>query len=309
MILAETGIDLQALFGAATPWIAGSVVLFLAVLIGIGFIQGRPLSILSLTVGARPKRHRRESARAAAAVQPVGDRREYDVANAGAFYQEIALHYDLRNSGNLVSTHLATVKRLQALRVESPSLSVLDLGGGTGQLIAIHFFNDPAVTWTYVDFCPNMAALFRQNLTDTALGQHAEILVEDLTQAPNHLEPASYDVILLSFVLSSMPYLPSFPAIARLLKPGGSLIITDINPGYTRDKPFYEVVVDAALVALQTTPVDPFEVIRRAQSAGLRPTELTPIGGGSTYYSFITVFTPITARPVPGHGDNVVIRA
>ena len=66
--------------------------------------------------------------------------REFATNEAKEFYQKIAPYYDLRNSGNLVSTHLSTVARLQAIRDQHSSLRVLDLGGGTGKLIAIHFF-------------------------------------------------------------------------------------------------------------------------------------------------------------------------
>jgi hypothetical protein len=91
-----------------------------------------------------------------------------------------------------------------------------------------------------------------------------------------------------------MPEMPDFTLLGRLLRSDGALIITDINPGYTRDNPLYKVWVDGEVVALRTTPVDPFEVISRASSAGLRLTGLKTIGEGSTYYSFLTVFGPDT---------------
>jgi SAM-dependent methyltransferase len=174
---------------------------------------------------------------------------------------------------------------------------VLDLGGGTGKLIAIHFFNDDAVSWTYVDSCPAMATEFRRNLAGYPLGRNSKVVIDDLTEVLRQLEPASYDVVMLSLVLSSMPTLPDFAAIARLLSPRGSLIVTDINPGYTHDNPLYKVPVGGAVVALRTTPVDPYEVIRRATAAGLRATEQRTLGEGNTYYSFMTIFTPVAVRP------------
>jgi SAM-dependent methyltransferase len=159
-------------------------------------------------------------------------------------------------------------------------------------MIAVHFFNDDAISWTYVDVSPAMAAELRQNLAGCPLGDNLEIVIDDLNMAILELPTAAYDVIIMSVVLSSMPTLPDFDAIARLLAPGGILIITDINPGYTRDKPLYKVTIDRNLVvALRTKPVDPYEVVRRAAAAGLHVTGQKTIGEGNFYYAFMTVFT------------------
>src|SRR5262249_59132759 len=119
--------------------------------------------------------------------------RHYTTDRARDFYQEIAPNYDLRNSGNLVSTHLATVATIQRLRAQRSSLRVLDLGGGTGKLIAIHFFNDPTISWTYVDFCPAMADEFRRNLDRTRPGDNAQGLVDDLGRLVRQLPPAAHE--------------------------------------------------------------------------------------------------------------------
>jgi ubiquinone/menaquinone biosynthesis C-methylase UbiE len=305
--------EIMALFGAAAPWVVGLVLIFGAGIVAAAFLQGRSISIVPPRIGPDPRQQRAETDPTPAAGDTVADhhcvgRREYTVEHARDFYQEIAESYDLRNSGNLVATHLETVRQLLAIRAERSLLRVLDLGGGTGKQIAIHFFNDPAIEWTHVDFCPKMSSLFRQNLAGTALWQNARVVIDDLTRVPSQLEPASYDVVLLSLVLSSMPSYPDFPAIGRLLQPGGSLVVTDISPQYTRDNPLYEVAVDGALVALRTTPVDPFEVIRQAERAGLRCTGQKTIGDDSTYYySFITVFSPATTRPIQDHGDTAAL--
>jgi ubiquinone/menaquinone biosynthesis C-methylase UbiE len=303
--------DLVTVFGSAAPWMVSLAALLFASVVVAAFLQGRAISIWPPQIGPHP------SARSSPLDQhttvnlpmvtggpmAVADR-EYAVDRARDFYQKIAPNYDLRNSGNLVSTHLATVAQLQAIRARRSTLRVLDLGGGTGKLLAIHFFNDDSVSWTYVDFCVAMAAEFRRNLAGTPLGASSKIVVEDLTQAIRQLPPASYDVVMLSLVLSSMPTLPDFASIARLLASGGSLVVTDINPGYTHDNPLYKVAVEGSVAALRTTPVDPYEVIRRAAAAGLRATEQKMLGEGDTYYSFLTVFTPGAMRPTDEVRDD-----
>ncbi|MGH3693640.1 MAG: class I SAM-dependent methyltransferase [Pseudomonas sp.] len=236
--------DLMGLFGAYTPGIVLLAGIFFAGVIVVAFRQGRSISIwppkFGPPAGVDPVSPGDETPAdrplPAGSVVAAVDR-EYTVDRAREFYEQIAPYYDLRNSGNLVSTHLETVAQIQAIRARKPALRVLDLGGGTGKLIAIHFFNDEMIAWSYVDFCPAMAERFRRNLAGHPLGRNAEIIVEDLTVAVRQLRAASYDVVLLSLVLSSMPTLPDFASIARLLIPGGSLIVTDISPGYTHANP------------------------------------------------------------------------
>lgn len=292
-----TAADLPTIFGTALPWIASFVVAFFAVIVGLAFLQGRDVSLWPPRIGPRvysgPKWEE---------ISPTTGRdkrpdREYGVNNSREFYQEIAPYYDLRNSGNLVSTHLATVAELQKAHAERGPLRVLDLGGGTGKLIAIHFFNDDDIAWTHVDSCSAMGEAFRRNLAGTPLGAKSTIILDDLAVAVRQSEPESFDVIVLSLVLSSMPALPDFQDIARLLVPGGRLIVTDISPGYTHANPLYKVVVKEGLVALRTQAVDPYEVVRRAEAAGLRASRQRTLGEGSAYYSFLTVFTPAAVRP------------
>lgn len=299
--------DLVVLFGTAAPWVVSLGVIFLAIVIIAAFLQGRSISLWPPQIGSRlppPDQHPPADRPTATGGPMAVVDREYAVDQSRDFYHEIAPNYDLRNSGNLVSTHLSTVAELQVIRARRSTMRVLDLGGGTGKLIAIHFFNDDAVSWTYVDSCPAMADQFRRNLAGYPLGTNSKIEVDDLTQAIQQLPSASYDVIVLSLVLSSMPTLPDFAPIARLLTSGGSLIVTDINPGYTHDNPLYKVAINGSVVALRTTPVEPYEVIRRATAAGLRATEQKTLGEGDTYYSFLTVFTPVAVRPTNEERDD-----
>jgi ubiquinone/menaquinone biosynthesis C-methylase UbiE len=297
-----TAADLGQIFGAALPWIASLSLVLLALLVTIAFWQGRDISFWPPRIG--PRIDSRASVLGHETIeQPArpGDGvavdREYPVCAARDFYQLISAHYDLRNSRNLTATHLETVKRLLAIRSRRDSLRVLDLGGGTGKLIAVQFFNDAGVSWTYVDYCSAMVEEFRNNLSGTTLGENSRIVLDDFMVATRRFAPQSFDVVVLSLVLSSMPALPDFAPIARVLAPGGELIVTDISPGYTHENPLYKVALEGSVVALRTSPVDPYEVIRRAAAGGLEATRHTPIGEGNTYYSFLTVFTPAPVRP------------
>jgi SAM-dependent methyltransferase len=295
-------LELLMLFGANAPVLLALFGLYIVGAIIGKLRQGQPISLWPPAIGALAMPRSAKATRTGGARRRPRDSarvdREYGVNRARDFYQKIARNYDLRNSGNLGLTQLATVAQIQTVRSNRSSLRVLDLGGGTGKMIAVHFFNDDAISWTYVDISAAMAAELQQNLAGCPLGDNLEVIVDDLNTAILDLPTDTYDVIILSVVLSSMPALPDFDAISRLLAPGGTLIITDINPGYTRDKPLYKVTIDRnSVVALRTNPVDPYEVVRRATAAGLQIAGQKTIGEGSFYYSFMTVFTAPAAMP------------
>jgi SAM-dependent methyltransferase len=294
--------EFEQLFGPASSWVAGAMLLSLGLLLTVGFVQNREVTIWPPKIGVRAERFegpgpRRASWRlrgrrdATGADDGSGYDEVFEVDKAAEFCERIAPVYDSRNSRDLVATHLATIALVQGRLATRPALKVLDLGGGTGNPIATHFFGDQSVEWTYVDVCPALAKIFRRSLDKQPLGRNLIIETDDLNQAIRRLPAQRYDVVLLSLVLTSMPALPNFADIGRLLAPGGTLVVTDIGPGYTRLKPYYGVHVHRRSIALHTVAVDPVEVRRRATAAGLVACELTPLGDDDPYYSFVCTFT------------------
>lgn len=262
--------------------------------------DGRELSVGPVRIGAGVPVPVPTPAGGVPAPEPVADR-SFSALEAERFYGLVAPSYDIRNTGPLLRTQLVTLNRIRRARVGRRTLEVLDLGGGTGREIATHFADDPTVTWTYVDFCPAMAAQFRSNLVEGPVRMTVRVLEEDLRRAHERLPAESFDVVLLSLVLSSMPQLPDLAPIARLLRPGGVLIVSDIDPLYTERNPFYSVRVDGdGEVSLRTTPVQPHQVAARALAAGLAhvDTETTSRGGDS--YAFVAVFQAEHRRRIPG---------
>ena len=67
----------------------------------------------------------------------------YPTEDALKFYSAIAEGYDSRNSPSLQKSHLCTLEKIESFLGQKNNWSVLDLGGGTGKLIALHFFNNP----------------------------------------------------------------------------------------------------------------------------------------------------------------------
>jgi ubiquinone/menaquinone biosynthesis C-methylase UbiE len=315
---------LEELFGRSAGPILLGVLVVLMTLVVTAFFQGRPIRVGRFSIGSRPQggqsrlqpatRHDLAPAETAETAEvsryvPGKVTRVFEVSEAKQFYSTIAPNYDERNSANLLATQLETIIRLEKARDLKPGLRVLDLGGGTGQNIATHFFSDRSIRWTYVDFCPAMVEQLDRHLVGHPMYHNLSRLVCDITQVHKHLQQKSYDVILLSLVLSSMPRQPDFAKLAGLLAPNGMLIISDINPFYTERHPYYHATArDGTVVAMRMKPVDPVEICQRASEAGLlepeiawQPKAADQLSGPTVSYSFIATFVA-AAEPRSRHG-------
>lgn len=249
--------------------------------------DGRELTVGPLRIGAGTRLPAPVPAGTAAA--PPADR-SFTALEADEFYGLVAPSYDIRNTGPLLRTQHVTLNRIKRARDGRRTLDVLDLGGGTGREIATHFGDDPDVHWTCVDSCAAMAAQFRANLVDDQVRMSVRVLEEDLRRVHERLPAESYDVVLLSLVLSSLPALPDLGPVARLLRPGGVLVVSDIDPLYTERNPYYSVRVAGGEVSLRTTPVQPHQVAARAGAAGLEHVDTVSTSRGSATYAFVSVF-------------------
>jgi SAM-dependent methyltransferase len=298
---------LLSLFGHYAAYADVALFIALAVIIVIAFRQGRPISIGSIiSVGPRPQQVPSKGAAAGGlSSHELPESCEYrsrkadkvfEPSEAKEFYGAIAPYYDERNSLNLIATHMETTARIEKVRAHKAGLRILDLGGGTGQYIATCFSRYPNIQWTYVDFCPAMKAQLLYHLAGRPLARNLKVYEDDINRVHMSLPAGAYDVIVMSLVLTSMPVLPDFSNIAKLLAPNGKLIISDINPLYTELHPLYQATVrdGEEVVAMRMKAVNPLQIAGRAEAAGLHQTEIFEIkeqfGDEDISYSFITTF-------------------
>ena len=190
----------------------------------------------------------------------------YGREDASLFYGEIAKDYDARNTQFLKESHINTVKHLKKAIDQLDSASVLDLGGGTGINVAAHFFNWSNVTWNYVDSSSEMKTAFEKNV-EMADFKHTTKM-SDLDNFLNICDE-KFDAIVVSFVLTSLPYPFDLKKVSSLLKPNGSLIIADIEPEYTAKFPEYKVKVGEEYHSLLVSPVNALDLIEKGLNANL----------------------------------------
>lgn len=215
--------------------------------------------------------------------------RIYDTDSAKDFYAAIAPLYDARNSSFLLQTHRKVIARIGEHLETRETWHVLDLGAGTGQLVASHFFEFKG-QWTAVDACAGMMAEFQRNMRNVRLKTH--LVIEDLDAFVRDPRPAkSFDVVLIVLVLSSRSADPNWRRISRLVKPGGILIVADIEPSYTAIHPHYSVIVDNATHALRTRPVHLSALATSMAKVGLKNAKFDAVMEEKTTYSFVATFT------------------
>ena len=213
----------------------------------------------------------------------------YDVGDSKDFYDAIAAEYDQRNSPSLLRTHEQVIGLVKEAISGRTNSTVLDLGGGTGKLIAHHFFDRSDIHWVYVDNSALMVEQFRKNLADTKLAK--TIQVEEIDTYVRRSPQQRCDIIILSLVLTSMGRNPDWGHLVARLADTGRLIIAEIDAAYTATHPYYIVKSGQVRHALRPRPVPLTQLVHEAEAAGLTLLHVHPISEGNAHYAFVAEFT------------------
>lgn len=138
-------------------------------------------------------------------------------------YELLAPVYDRLWRGYLRTTIARTLKPLSLAGDER----VLDIGCGTGALLEALAARGPKATLEGIDLSPKMLARAQSRLGDRA---QLRVGSADTLSYPD----ASFDIVVSSSMLHYVPR-PHSPVLvewARVLRPGGTMVITDWNRDY-----------------------------------------------------------------------------
>ena len=150
--------------------------------------------------------------------------REARSAQAAAYFQENAREWNKLRRLHLPESDIES--RIIALAGKDVVENLVDLGTGTGRMLEI--FADTYRNGVGYDLSREMLAIARANLEKATIN-HAQVRHGDLFALPAESETA--DIVLLHQVLHYLAEPRSaVREAARLLKPGGRLIITDFAP-------------------------------------------------------------------------------
>jgi ArsR family transcriptional regulator len=157
-----------------------------------------------------------------------GDRfeqsRQARAAAAAAYFEKNAREWDTVRSLQIEES--AVEDRMRALLANEKVELFVDLGTGTGRMLTV--FSDAYSSGVGFDLSREMLAVARANL-DRAGVSHAQVRHGDLFSLP--VEAGSADVVCIHHVLHFLAEPgAAVRESARLLKPGGRLIISDFAP-------------------------------------------------------------------------------
>lgn len=146
---------------------------------------------------------------------------------------------------------LGPARTLDRLLDLSDARTLLDVGGGTGAFAITLTNSNPELCATVIDF-PNVATLGETYVSEAGLDDQVEFIHGDLLSTD---WPAGQDVLLMSYILSSVPgdRIPELIERAMAaLNPGGRFIIHDFMVEPDREGPKL-----AALWQFQHTAFNP----------------------------------------------------
>jgi SAM-dependent methyltransferase len=229
----------------------------------------------------------------------VGAPRMYNVEKTGrakAFYDAVAAVYNERNdkTKGIRSAHNVIVQSILCIpRTPTSGISVLDIGAGSGYNVYNSLRNDSGIDWTAFDVSPKMIQKFQQDFPQvTAIV--GDCLSPDLE---NLGMDKKFDVIVLSFALSSMRKSIDFDCLARLLKPSGFVLVADIHPGYVAKSPSFDIKVGRDTHALKLRKVDPLMLEEEAKVKFSRAKWQLFSNERGEIYSYFLHFQMIVASP------------
>jgi ubiquinone/menaquinone biosynthesis C-methylase UbiE len=123
-----------------------------------------------------------------------------------------------------------------ALAGIQPGQTVLEVGCGTGDVaIAAHALTGAHGTVAGIDPAPEMIAVARRKAQSAGATVDFQLGVIEALAFPDH----TFDVVLSSLMMHHLPAdlrRQGLAEIARVLKPGGRLLIVDFNPTSRLDR-------------------------------------------------------------------------
>lgn len=160
--------------------------------------------------------------------------KEYPTDKAIEFYDLVAADYNNEYQSNVQvqETYRAIENEIGEIFISKSGekVKVLDIGGGAG-LLTRSYRTRNDLDWTHCEPSSGMMKQFDDSFKTAALNPKRELAT--IEQVVKNLAGEKFDIILLSFVLSSLDRFPDFSSLKPLLNETGILIVADVNVNLT----------------------------------------------------------------------------
>lgn len=204
------------------------------------------------------------------------------------FYDTVAKSYDFQQSRDYIHTLNQICMFLTEKIGIKDGMKVLDLGGGTG-LVYVPFMAPPILDWYSFDASSGMIA--------RCMDKYSNYQTPPLVQIGSVFKnlrvygTIQFDLIIISFLFSSLDYLPDFALIVKNLKPGGFLIVADTHPELTKGKEqIFTIMHEDKKYGLRLKPWSPIEIQQRFSENGMRTVEIGGVERNDRPYSYVFLF-------------------
>ena len=225
--------------------------------------------------------------------KPIEFDRVIPLANAVVFYDAAAPFYNNRNTGKYLATYAEIEASIQALLPSIDGISVCDVGGGTGTLL--RWFLNKNVSWTNIDVSQKSLQIFS---TEFAAHKQKSLRVKDV-RAERFLEAGEkFDVIVMSYLLSSLDQLPDLNQVKEAMSDSSLFVVAENHFDYVNKNPRYGFdFLNGQTISIFPRPMFPDDLRAQIQAYGFIEVayKLVLFDGGEPY-SQVHVFRRASSR-------------
>ena len=211
--------------------------------------------------------------------------RVFELTESAQFYDLIAKHYEDRTSPQRDQTNEWIHSVCRTLSGDLSNKSIADLGGGAGSLL--RKFQHYGANWVNFDHSNKTLDIFRQNF----LGQpNVKFRALDICSPHFKMPGEKFDILILSFVLSSVDGRFPYKNLLSLMKDDSILIIADNVGAYAKDRLFGFEDIEGKNYALRVRPMEESAIDAEARAVGLKRVDRQFVFKDNLPYSQIQVF-------------------
>jgi SAM-dependent methyltransferase len=204
----------------------------------------------------------RDALRALLEASPSGRSRRLPALSVADGYAEWARSYDGRRNPTIVAEEPA----VRRLLLDRPPGDAVDVACGTGRHSG--WLVERGHRVTAVDSSPEMLAVAARTVPE------ARTILADVRDLP--LADGCADVVVCALALSHLPDLAPVAELARLLRPGGRLVVSNVHPFATAvlGERAWTATADGGRARIPEHPHPLGAYVHAFRAAGLVPTAL-----------------------------------